>query len=753
MKAFLSNLALAILFFGVFNNGNITAQTQIGSDINGDPSQDDLFGGAISMNSDGTRLAVGAIGNDGGGDGRGEVRVFDLEDGEWIQIGGDINGLSDNDNLGNSVSLNADGSVLAIGAQTSDVNGTNSGRVVVFELIGSNWVQLGSTLNGPIAGDLFGCSVSLSGDGNTMAIGARGNDDNGLSTGEVKVFEFSGGEWVQKGQDINGEEIVDGFGNTVSLSDDGTRFASGSWFHDGNGVSSGRARVFEYQGANWVQVGNDINGEAASDLSGHWVSLSGNGQAIAVGAVGNDGNGSSSGHVRVYNDINGGWLKIGDDIDGENEFDQSGNPAVLNYNGSIVAIGAQFNETNGENSGHVRVFQNMGDSWVQLGMSIEGEVNEQTGRSISLRDNGNTVAVGGYYSDESGNYSDHVRVYDLSDLVNSPPVAMCQDIVIQLDDNGEASIDGMSINNGSSDPDGDDITFSVSPSSFNCSDIGANSVTLTVMDTAGNTDSCSAVVTIEDSISPTAICQNITIELDENGQATLEPMDVDAGSFDNCSFNVAIDQSDFDCSHLGANTINFTITDGSGNAASCSAEINVVDNTAPIFDVSSLPEDQIRNVNTSGEYVLEDFTLEVSVADNCTQSGGIEINQNPVPGTVLTINTYQVDILALDGNGNEVSHSFTLEVDEALGLSDLENLSQVVLFTNPVKSNLIVHNPKNEQLDSIAIYDMLGRKVAYFKITEGSYSYTFDLNSLESASYLLVVESGLNSIVKQLIKN
>ena len=98
------------------------------------------------------------------------------------------------------------------------------------------------------------------------------------------------------------------------------------------------------------QIGGDIDGEAAGDYSGTSVSLSGDGTILAIGAPYNDGNGDDSGHVRVYQNVSGTWTQIGDDIDGEANNDQSGSSVSLSSDGSIVAIGAQRNDGNGDNS-------------------------------------------------------------------------------------------------------------------------------------------------------------------------------------------------------------------------------------------------------------------------------------------------------------------------------------------------------------------------------------------------------------------
>ena len=90
---------------------------------------------------------------------------------------------------------------------------------------------------------------------------------------------------------------------------------------------------------NWTQVGSDIDGEAAEDRSGYSVSLSSDGSTVAIGASFNDGNGSASGHVRIYKNINGTWTQQGADIDGEAVGDEPGWSVSLSSDGSTVAIG------------------------------------------------------------------------------------------------------------------------------------------------------------------------------------------------------------------------------------------------------------------------------------------------------------------------------------------------------------------------------------------------------------------------------
>ena len=120
-----------------------------------------------------------------------------------------------------------------------------------------------------------------------------------LSTIAFLLLTFSAFSQVQIGTDINGEAVDDWSGYPVSLSSDGTILAIGAPFNAGNGTYAGHVRVYEYSNGTWTQLGSDIDGEAAGDNSGV-VSLSDDGDVVAIGAPGNAGNGPDAGHVRVY---------------------------------------------------------------------------------------------------------------------------------------------------------------------------------------------------------------------------------------------------------------------------------------------------------------------------------------------------------------------------------------------------------------------------------------------------------------------
>ena len=113
--------------------------------------------------------------------------------GAWTQVGADIDGEAPDDLFGNSVSIAADGKRVAIGAYLNDGNGSNknAGQVKIYKELGGEWTQVGTDIDGEAISDQSGISVSISADGTRVAIGANGNDDTGSNAGHSRVYQLS----------------------------------------------------------------------------------------------------------------------------------------------------------------------------------------------------------------------------------------------------------------------------------------------------------------------------------------------------------------------------------------------------------------------------------------------------------------------------------------------------------------------------------------------------------------------------------
>jgi hypothetical protein len=402
---------------GTYNPSGVSSSwVQLGSDIDGEDANDQS-GKSVSLSDDGTILAIGAHFNDGGGSNAGHVRVYELSDQVWVQKGSDIDGEAADDRSGHSVSLNGDGTILAVGAIYNDDAGSNAGHVRIYEWSGSAWVQKGSDIDGEAAADESGYSVSLNHDGTVVAIGARDNDGTGSDAGHVRVYEWNGSAWAQKGADIDGDSSGDLFGISVDINDDGTVVIAGATGGDGNGLNSGELKVYEWNGSAWAQKGSTLSGESVLNSFGSSVSINNDGSVIAVGAERNDGTGQWAGHVRVFYWTGSDWSQRGSDIDGEAALDYSGTQTALNGDGTVVAIGARDNDGAGTDAGHVRVYGWNGSAWVQLGADIDGEAtDDESGRAVAISDDGTIVAIGARENDGGGTAAGHVRTFIRSTL-------------------------------------------------------------------------------------------------------------------------------------------------------------------------------------------------------------------------------------------------------------------------------------------------------------------------------------------------
>jgi len=198
----------------------------------------DNFGYSVSLSSDGTRVAIGAAATWT----RGYVKVFEYSGSSWTQMGNGYNDMpaeGSTDRMGFSVSLSSDGTRFAHGAIG---NTANSGHVRIFEYSGSSWTQMGSDIDSESSADNFGYSVSLSSDGTRVAAGAIFNNNN---RGHTRVFDWSGSSWNQIGSDIDGEAQDDYSGYSVSLSSNGLRLAIGAPDNADGGSLAGHVRVYK----------------------------------------------------------------------------------------------------------------------------------------------------------------------------------------------------------------------------------------------------------------------------------------------------------------------------------------------------------------------------------------------------------------------------------------------------------------------------------------------------------------------------
>ena len=378
----------------------IGALIQVGTDILGE-AVEDRFGKAVSMSLDGTVIAAGGYLNDAAGTTAGHVRVFRFNQGGWLQQGNAILGEAAYDNSGRSMALSGDGSVVAIGAPGNDGGGINSGHVRLFGWDGSTWTQRGPDIDGTTSSDSFGSSVALSKDGSVVASGGRNSgvrvyvwthnqlvqlgttldqqgrtagvavslssdgltlatattfsytNTDGSAAGIVRVHRWTG-TWTKVGFDLEN----DNYGESVSLSGTGSTLAvASSLAVNAAGVASGRCRVYlESLDSGWIQLGQDLEGQDRGDLFGESLAISANAQYLVVGArqSGNYGHG----YVRMFRFSRGNWLPLGQTLSGDSQFaDSFGDSVAISETGSRIAVGGPWFGDNGSRAGLVRAYE------------------------------------------------------------------------------------------------------------------------------------------------------------------------------------------------------------------------------------------------------------------------------------------------------------------------------------------------------------------------------------------------------------
>lgn len=395
------------------------AQLQLGEKIS-IPDMYFSYAASVSTSQDGSRTAVGGYGKSEFG-----FRVYEFDGSTWDQVGNDLTTQYPNDISAYQVSLSADGNRIAVGAVINSSISLDFGYAKVYEYDGENWIQLGDTINGEINGDFFGLVISLSAAGNRLAVGAKFNNN---SAGHARAYEYDGTNWVQLGEDIDGDASGDYFGTSLSMSSDGNRVAVGANQY----LPGGLVRVFEFDGANWMQVGDDLTGQYTYDSFGVSSSLSHDGNRIIVGDYQNLG---YAGYIKVFDFDGVSWVQVGDEITGLTIRDRFGRMVSISDDGNRIGIGAPSVNDNSNNNqpGYVEVYELNNGNWNQRGITLIGdEVRDEFGQWLAISGDGSTLVTGSltFIYKQSGTEDGYAKVYDLNTILDTPDLSIVDTILI-----------------------------------------------------------------------------------------------------------------------------------------------------------------------------------------------------------------------------------------------------------------------------------------------------------------------------------
>ena len=322
-------------------------------------------------------------------------------------LGSRIYGVAEQDDSGKATAINSNGDIIAIGAPSNKRNGAYKGLVRVYQYTNSTWSQLGQDISGESSGTFdsrIGSSLSINGDGTILAVGSE-------ASRVVRVFQYSNNTWSPIGQDITGNDPY--YSQSISLNNNGTILAIGSSYGDGNGEDSGHVEVYQYSSnTTWSQIGGNLQGSVAGEFFGYSVSLNNDGSILSIGGLAyNTGNGV----VRIYQYSNSTWSQLGTDLTGSHLDERFGGAVALNNDGTILAASAPYNDTDGSQKGHVRIYQYSNNAWSQLGNNIVGEANgDELGYSLDINGDGTVVIAGSPYNDGNGSQAGVARIYKYS---------------------------------------------------------------------------------------------------------------------------------------------------------------------------------------------------------------------------------------------------------------------------------------------------------------------------------------------------
>ena len=377
--------------------------TQLGNDIDG-VQVNEISGTAISLNGDGKTVAIGAPNNNTNGTTSGQARIFEWNATSWVQKGNFITGSVAGSRTGGSISLNDNGNVVIIGSPGSSVNSTIDGYAEVYEWTGTTWNQRGSTFNGINSNDSYGTTVSVNVIGDIVAIAAEP-----FSTASyVRVFQWNGTTWNQMGSDITTGIAEDGFGRSMKLNASGTIIAIGCENFDNATNNIGRVKVYEWNGTSWIQKGSDLLGDVVDDFFGTGVSINDNGTIVSAGARSSQD--LSAGYVKIFEWNGSNYIQKGINIVG-NDADFYGTSTDLNSLGDKIIVGTILGD-------YADILEWNGTEWIQVDSLIAEVAGDQFGRVVSMNNSGSSVAVGAAGNDTEGSQSGHVRVFENSAILS-----------------------------------------------------------------------------------------------------------------------------------------------------------------------------------------------------------------------------------------------------------------------------------------------------------------------------------------------
>lgn len=386
MKSFKTILS-ALLLCAIFQF-SATAQVQIGQTIVA-TSADDGTGNSVAINDMGDRMIVGSAYADvGGNNSVGEIKVYELINGAWQQLGQTLSGSNTNQKYGKAVVISSNGKRIAIGGEDF---------VQVYDLVANNWEQVGANITAPNSPEFTRIRFSENGE----ILAARLINNDLLSV--VQVYQLENGSWIEKGSKFDEFYIVN-----IALSDSGERLLVNKTVYN--------LRVYDFINGDWEQVGNDIEAGAGLRIS-RGIDISGNGNRVVFASRISS---SEEVFINAY-EFNGSvWVQTVSILPVQVQSGE-GVSLRLSNNGNQFVFGTAVDSPPADYS-FVGFYDLQGTQWQQLGDLFDGSAHDETANGhTDITADGTKIIYGGLFND-TGVQEGFVSVYDFSSLLSTNDV-------------------------------------------------------------------------------------------------------------------------------------------------------------------------------------------------------------------------------------------------------------------------------------------------------------------------------------------
>lgn len=336
-------------------NGSAWVEAKIMAE---DGAAGDQFGFSVAISDDGSTIVIGAMHGEGKVANSGSAYVYRWNGSAWVEAKIMAQDGVLNDQFGYSVAVSAGGNIVVVGADADDDNGSASGSVYVYRWNGTSWEEVKIIADDGALGDLFGWSVAISSDGATLVVGAK-YDTILLNEyqGSAYVYRWNGSLWwFEKKITASDGFEDDQFGYSVAISADGNTLVIGASGDDDKGSDSGAAYVYHWNGSLWEETKITASDGAIQDWFGTSISMSGDGTTLVIGALGDDDNGSNASSAYVYRWDGSSWVEekiiAGDGLSD----DWFGIGVAVSSDSGTVVVGASQDDVMYNNQGSVWLY-------------------------------------------------------------------------------------------------------------------------------------------------------------------------------------------------------------------------------------------------------------------------------------------------------------------------------------------------------------------------------------------------------------